>query len=62
MKQDKNKWKRNIANKIVKLEKERELGASDKYITKEIEEITSKLSISDMLWIDEYIMLKKLLK
>ena len=42
------------------------LGAEQKILelfeTQEIEKITSKLSISDMLWIDEYIMRKKLLK
>ena len=50
-----------IANQIVKLEKECQLGKNVKENMAKIENIMCTLSILDILEIDEYIMKKKLL-
>lgn len=50
-----------IANSIVTLEKQLQLGEDVKENQKKIEDIISSLSIEDMLLIDDYIMEEKLL-
>lgn len=50
-----------LAEKIVKLEKEKSLGKSEKEIMNEIESIINTLSFDEMIEIDNYIISKKLL-
>lgn len=50
-----------LAKKIVKLEKEKSLGKSEKEIMNEIESIINTLSFDEMIEIDNYIISKKLL-
>lgn len=61
MKENKNKHLRNIAKKIAKLEKEINLGNNVQGNRKEIENIMCSLDFGDIIFIDNYIMEKKLL-
>jgi hypothetical protein len=61
MKNKQDKRIKNIANKIVNLEKEILLGKNVQENQQKIESIVSTLSLEDMLEIDEYILKKKLL-
>lgn len=61
MKNERNKRIKRIAQKIVNLEKELQLGKNVKENQQKIEDIMSSLSVEDMLQIDEYITKKKLL-
>lgn len=55
------KEKRKIAEKIVKLENQLNLGKDCQSAMEEIQKIVNTLSLEDMLEIDEYITVKKLL-
>ena len=55
------KEKRKIAEKIVKLEKQLNLDKDCQSAMEEIQKIVNTLSLEDMLEIDEYITVKKLL-
>ena len=61
MKENKNKHLRNIAKKIAKLEKEINLGNNVQGNKKKIENIMCSLDFGDIIFIDNYIMEKKLL-
>ena len=61
MKENKNKHLRNIAKKIAKLEKEINLGNNVQGNRKKIENIMCSLDFGDIIFIDNYIMEKKLL-
>lgn len=61
MKENKNKHLRNIAKKIAKLEKEMRLGNNVQENKKKIENIMCSLDFGDIIFIDNYIMEKKLL-
>lgn len=61
MKENKNKHLRNIAKKIAKLEKEINLGNNVQGNRKEIENIMCSLDFGDIIFIDNYIIEKKLL-
>ena len=61
MKENKNKHLINIANKIAKLEKEIRLGNNVQVNMKKIENIMCSLDFGDIIFIDNYIMEKKLL-
>ena len=61
MKDERNKRIKRIAQKIVNLEEELQLGKKVKENQQKIEDIMSSLSVEDMLQIDEYITKKKLL-
>ena len=61
MKENKNKHLRNIAKKIAKLEKEMRLGNNVQENKKKIENIMCSLNFGDIIFIDNYIMEKKLL-
>ena len=61
MKENKNKHLRNIAKKIAKLEKEINLGNNVQVNRKKIENIMCSLDFGDIVFIDNYIMEKKLL-
>ena len=61
MKENKNKHLRNIAKKIAKLEKEINLGNNVQVNRKKIENIMCSLDFGDIIFIDNYIMEKKLL-
>ena len=61
MKENKNKHLRNIAKKIAKLEKEINLGNNVQENRKEIKNIMCSLDFGDIIFIDNYIMEKKLL-
>lgn len=55
------KEKRKIAEKIVKLENQLKLDKDCQSAMEEIQKIVNTLSLEDMLEIDEYITVKKLL-
>ena len=61
MKENKNKHLRNIAKKIAKLEKEINLGNNVQGNRKKIENIMCSLDFGDIIFIDNYIIEKKLL-
>lgn len=61
MKENKNKHLRNIAKKIAKLEKEIRLGNNVQENRDKIENIMCSLDFGDIIFIDNYIMEKKLL-
>lgn len=61
MKENKNKYLRNIANKIAKLEKEIRLGNNVQVNRKKIEDIMCSLDFGDIIFIDNYISKKKLI-
>jgi hypothetical protein len=61
MKDERNKRIKIIANKIVALEKQLQLGENVKEVQQKIEDIMSSLSVEDVLLVDDYIMKKKLL-
>lgn len=61
MKDERNKRIKRIAQKIVNLEEELQLGKNVKENQQKIEDIMSSLSVEDMLQIDEYITKKKFL-
>lgn len=61
MKENKNKHLRNIAKKIAKLEKEIRLGNNVQENRDKIENIMCSLDFGDIIFIDSYIMEKKLL-
>ena len=55
------KEKRKIAEKIAKLENQLNLDKDCQFAMEEIQKIVNTLSLEDMLEIDEYITVKKLL-
>ena len=61
MKENKNKHLRNIAKKIAKLEKEINLGNNVQGNREKIENIMCSLDFGDIIFIDNYIIEKKLL-
>lgn len=61
MKENKNKHLRNIAKKTAKLEKEIRLGNNVQENRDKIKNIMCSLDFGDMIFIDNYIMEKKLL-
>ena len=61
MKENKNKYLRNIVKKIAKLEKEIHLGNNVQVNRKKIEDIMCSLDFGDIIFIDNYISKKKLI-
>lgn len=61
MKENKNKHLRNIAKKIAKLEQEMTEGKNVQENKDKIENIMCSLKLEDIIYIDSYIMEKKLL-
>lgn len=61
MKDERNKYIKLVAQKIVKAEKELLLGENVQENQQKIEEIMSSLSFEDVLLLDDYIQRKKLL-
>lgn len=60
-KQDQNKELRRVAKSIAALEKEISLGNNVKENQNKIQLYMSRLSLEDMLWVDEYIHNKNLI-
>lgn len=61
MKDERNKYIKLVAQKIVKAEKELRLGENVQENQQKIEKIVSSLSFEDVLLLDDYIQRKKLL-